>query len=262
MDWYDQNGGWLTRAAWWRPRRVDPLRVRVWLSSPVAWDDHAPITIEGALQFAVVLLETGRLPDDVFAGGDAGRPIRGVDIPIPIADEWIGGRRIACASWGIPAGCAVYSVRWRRKRTRVEALGLDKVMINGGAYKALNIPVGSLVTPWLDFYVRGDAEVIGRLLREVGGLGRDSTRGLGTILGFELDPDPLDRSLLFRGVPQRAIPLVMDGGAYDPRSFAADGWEERVCSTRAPYWVNDKPIHCGCPSLRIERDELALPEAA
>ncbi len=248
MTWDRDNAAWLERAARWAPRSVDPLRLRVWLSSPLAWDGATAITIEGALQFAVVCRETGRMPDDVFNG--APRDVM-IPLPIPVADVTIAGLPIACASWGIAPACAVESIRWRRKRTRAESLGLDKVLIKGGAYKALNIPVGALVAPWLDFYVRGDRGLLTDLFRDVQGLGRDSTRGMGTVLGVEIASDHDDRSLIYRGAPQRALPLVCDGSEYDPRSLAPDTWDERETTTRAPYWKQASLAVCAVPVTSI-----------
>lgn len=249
MSWESDNAGWLARAALrWSPKNVEPLKLRVWLSSPLAFDGATAITIEGPLQFAVICRETGRLPDDVFHGA----PRDGlIPIAIPIEDVEIGDHTIACASWGIAPPIAVEAVRWRRKRARAEFCGQAKVLIKGGPFKALNIPVGALVTPWLDFYVRGDRALLTDLCRDVQGLGRDSTKGMGTVLGVEITSDPEDRSLLFGGAPQRALPLMLDGGEYDPRSLAPDTWDERETTTRAPYWKQSSLTLCAVPALSI-----------
>lgn len=248
MGWLADNASWLARAERWRPRVVEALRLRVWLSSPIAWDGYDPIMIDGALQFAVVMAETGRLPDDVFAGFDEGT---NVDIPIPIEDVVIDGRKVACASIGIPPRIAVETMRWRRKRVRAEQMGVDKLLISGGSFKALNLPIGTLSTPWLDFYVRGDRALILRLLDDLPSLGRDASRGLGTVLGIEVDEDPEDRSLLYRGRPQRCLPVVMDGGDYDVRSYVPDSFEAREAGVRAPYWHARNRAEAAVPSLRI-----------
>lgn len=252
-SWLDAQRPWLDRArARWAPRRVEPLHLRVWLAAPVAYDGRDPITLEGALQAVVVQREAGAPPDDVFALCPHG--VR-VDVPVPIADTTIAGRPIACASIGWPAPYPAHAegMRWRRKRPDAEAYRLDKLMVNGGWGKTLNIPVATLTTPWLDVYVRGDRDLLVELVADTafGGLGRDATRGLGTVLGVEVRPDPDDRSLLHRGAPQRALPLVQDGGPYDARSFAPDTWEERVCPTRAPYWIQADAVRCAVPVVRL-----------
>lgn len=250
MSWLDDNAGWLARAERWRPRVVEPLRLRVWFMSPVAWDGYDPIAIEGALQFLVVIAETGQMPDDVFAGFDE---VSNVDIPVPIEDVEIGGRRIACASVGIPPRIAVETVRWRRKRARSEQMGVDKLMINGGPFKAINLPISTLATPWLDFYVRGDRELILRLCDGLQGIARDSTRGLGSVLGVEVDTDEANRSLVYKACPQRVLPIVMDGGDYDTRSYDPDSFESREAGVRAPYWHIRNRTDAVVPSLRISR---------
>jgi hypothetical protein len=250
VSWKDDNRAWLeTARSRWTPRTAEPLRLRVWFSSPVAFDGHDPPRIEGLLQYIVVCREARGIPSDVFANF----PRRELaDVPIPIQDVEIAGRPIACASIGWPPVIAIEGVRWRRKRARHEAYGgIDRLAISGGWAKSINIPVATLVTPWLDFYVRGDRELIADLCRDLPAVGRDGPRGLGTVLGVELHEDPDDRSLLFCSTPQRSIPLVSDGGAYDPRSYADGTWDERETTTRAPYWVPTTRTLCAVPVLRI-----------
>lgn len=242
---------WLegARTRWHREPFV-PLHVRTWLSAPVSWDGRDAITLDGVLQFAVVLLETGRLPDDVFA--ELPSPSPRIDLPIPIADRDVGGTLIACASWGRPARCAIESLRYRRKRARAEAYNIERVGISGGWAKSLNLPIATLTTPYLDFAVVGNEALVRELLREVGGIGRDHNRGLGSVLGHEVWAVTEDHSLLRDGVPQRSLPLAADGGASDPRRLASSGWEERVVATRAPYWHQTGRVRCAVPIISVE----------
>jgi hypothetical protein len=80
-----------------------------------------------------------------------------------------------------------------------------------GPYKSTNIPVQTLVTPWLDFHMVADRVLVRDLLGEASALGRGYSSGLGTLLGFEYLPDPEDRSLAWRGRPMRSsgMPLVV-----------------------------------------------------
>jgi hypothetical protein len=242
----------LSKSTRWTPRRARPLHLRVWLESPIAWDGRDPITIEGALQHEVVLRATGRDPADVFAGYRGPR----VEIPIPIVDVEIGGRPIACASIGFPpTGTwprpgSVPSLRYRRRRADVDAYGATRITTSAGWAKSLNIPVPTLATPWLDFYVRGDRDLLEDLLRGVGGLGRDNARGLGVVLGTEILPDPEDRSLLYRNVPQRVLPR-MESGPYAASALAPGTWTPRDAATRAPYWMPDTRTTCVCPLLGV-----------
>lgn len=254
-EWLEKNAAWLARAAErWAPRRVEPLRLRAWLASPVVWDSYHPIQLEGALQIPVVMRETGRLPDDVFDGMPHGTI---TDIRVPIADVTIGDWQIACASTGIPPQVAAESSRWRRKRVREDAFGSGMIRINGGPYKSLNLLIPTLSTPWLDFYVRGDREMLAELLRDVGGIGRDSTRGLGSVLGFELDDDPEDRSMLWRGRPQRPLPVVHDGSEFDVSRLEPGSFDRRTSGTRAPYWRRWMATMCAVPVIRIGTQEAA-----
>lgn len=253
--WLERNASWLARAAErWSPRRVEPLRIRVWLASPVSWDGYNTVQLEGALQTVIVMRETGRLPDDVFHGIPHGIY---VDIRVPIADVQIGRWTIACASSGMPPSIAVEATRWRRKRVRPDAFGTGMIRINGGPFKALNLPMPTLATPYLDFFVRGDRELLADLLRDVGGIGRDSVRGLGSVHGIEIDDDPEDRSLVWNGRPQRPIPIVSDGGPFDIRNFDVAHYDVRRSGTRAPYWRSWMATMCAVPVLRVGMMEAA-----
>lgn len=255
MTWLDDNAAWLDRArARWAPRKPEPLRLRIWFSSPIAYDGRNPLTLEGLLQFVVVRRETGRSPDDVFANipqaGDA-------DVQIPIVDETIAGLPIARCSVGWWPSSAVEALRFRRKRADPEQYGLNKVMINGGPYKALNIPVATIVTPYLDFWIDGDRKLLDELLLDAGGLGRDSPRGLGSVLGWEWSEDQEARALLHRGVPMRALPLVEDGSAYDVRRLSPGSFDERIATTRAPYWIQRRARMCVVPVQTVGEESEA-----
>lgn len=236
MTWLDRNGDWLARAAEeWRPRRVEPLRIRVFLrSSGMAYDPYNGIQIEGLLQHVVVMLATGRMPSDVFA--DKPRDIA-TDIQIPVADTVIDGFPIAMASWGHFPREAIESVRWLRKRARTSVLnapsGRGIIVIAGGAYKSLNLPIARMTTAWIDFYVRGDAERLRRLLAAAASIGRH--RGHSEIMCSEITPDERDSSLWVDGHPQRSIPVP----CATP--------EARTTTTRAPYHVAASMTTCLVP---------------
>ncbi len=267
-QWLAENKPWLDRAAaHWSARWPEVMTVRAWLSSPIAWDGYATIQLEGALQAAVIYLETGRTPDEVYAGiGDGFHPPR---IPVAIVrfgpDE---GRPIHLASAGIPPKVAVESIRWRRKRARVDVLGIPgRITVAGGWAKGLNLPVATLTTPWLDFHVFADRERLARLLKEVRGLGRDCTRGLGSVLGCEILECARPSVVMDRGAPLRPLPVVQDGD--DAFVVIAGHWkrvdlsrcEIRPCATMAPYWHRASVELCASPIVRGLSD-LSEREAA
>lgn len=170
--------------------------------------------------------ETRRAPGDVFAGFDGA-----VDIPIPIEHIMVEGESIACASWAVPPPIALESVRWVRKRARAEALGLDRVLIAGGPYKSLNIPHATLATPYLDFYVRGDRELLAELLPDACAIGKGNSIGFGTVFAWDVQCDEDDRSVWRNAAPQRALPAAV-------RSQCREGtYQAREGTLRAPYWV-------------------------
>jgi hypothetical protein len=50
--------------------------------------------------------------------------------------------------------------RMRNKRARLDAFGEGRITLSGGMYKSLRIPTPTLVTPVVDFFVRGDRAMI------------------------------------------------------------------------------------------------------
>ena len=165
----------------------------------------------------------------------------------------VGGLPIPRASIAVAPSVAVEGTRWRRKKARAEVLGLEKVLIAGGPFKSLNIPVWTCVTPYVDVHAVVDLERLRPLLREVSGLGRDATRGLGGILGFELEEQVEDWSWSRAGVLMRPMPAAWDGiGECDPST-----WEMRTTGVRAPYWHHAVRCDAYVPTWWRERTEAA-----
>jgi hypothetical protein len=101
VSWLNDNRPWLEAARTaWAPQNPEPLQVRAWLNSDVAYDGHDGITLEGALQSVVIMRMTGRLPDDVFADCPISTPFDESDVQVPIVDSLLGGWNIARASIG------------------------------------------------------------------------------------------------------------------------------------------------------------------
>lgn len=230
-------GPLLPRADRWLPRRVEHLTIRAWLDSPLAWDPYDGITLDGALQFVVVGLETGLMPDDAFAGYRGPK----IDIPIPIADVELDGAQIALVSWAQPHPEALEDVRFRRRRLRTDAIGGDLVVrMNQGSFKTTQLPTPTLATPYVDFHADGDLDLLRILLSDVAAIGRARAGGLGRILGFEL----LSRAgsaLVRDGRLTRTVPVdTVDD--VDPSSYVI-----REATTRAPYWHRGSRRLCWVP---------------
>lgn len=230
MTWAAENRAWRERAAkHWAPRASEPLRLRAWLGAPVTWDGYDPLTVEGAIQYLVIALETGRIPDDVYYGCPVTAPLQDTDVQIPIVDtDSFGTIPIALASCGIFSPGAVASVRWRRTRPRADYYGVDRVKVSTADMKAHNIPAATVIARYLDFYVVGDRELLKRLLRDVTELGSRRGGGLGRIHGWEVT-EHADWSLygpggqLMRTLPRSAGEEMV-------------GADLRECTLRAPYW--------------------------
>lgn len=238
--WQRRNAPWLDRLRReLTPRDVRPLRVRLWLSQPVASSPDG-LHLDGALSYIAVEAATGRTPGDAFDGYRGSPP----HLQLPLAEVERHGHRFWACSWAFPSPGALESLRYWRKRADVERYGLSptaKVVTSGGAYKSLNIPRASVVAPYLDVFVRGDRDLLGRMLRRLDHLGR---AGLGAVSGIEIDDDPLDRSLVHDGAPQRALPIatMADADAYRDGSYAV-----RDATLRPPYWHRASEALCVVP---------------
>lgn len=235
---------WLDRAReLYLPRAVESLIVRAWFASPVAADVVHGLRLESALGWVVVAHATGEPPPEGFAGVPRGTH---VDIPVPIADVWMEGRPIACASdVQLPGDDAVSEVvRVRRQRTHPEAFAAAKVITSGGPYANAQRPTAALTTPCAWWHVRADRERLEALLSDLHALGKGRAGGLGHVAGWEVLPDPDDASLVRDGRPMRPLP-VRD------REDAAErypGATVREASVRAPSWHRATRCLCVVPA--------------
>lgn len=220
----------------WGPRDDAPLRVTAWMRAPVAFDRGEGLRLEGALAWHVVALVTGAPPREAFGGVGLADY---VDIPVPIADTVLDGWRVAMASDAELAPVACEVVRRRRKKPHPEALGIAKVQTTGGPWKALDIPTAAWSSPVLTWLVRGDAERLRALLREVHALGRGRSGGLGHVDAWEVEPDEAARE----GWRARSLPVasVEDAAARYP------GRDVRVASVRSPAWHRATRALCAVP---------------
>jgi len=236
---------WLHDAAAWLPARAEPLEISALMASPVAIDPQHPLMLEGALGCAVIAAVTGLTPDEVGLGAHAF-----VDVPVPIADGEREGCRVARASQAMGDGLGV--VRYVRKRTRVEALGLAKVA-EVAEFKAFNLPVVAKLYPVLRWYVVGDGAKLEQLLRLVHALGRGRQGGLGAVQGWRVRTAASDWSWTQedptaerRQVPTRPLPVSSKAAAvaeFGPRAEVA-----RI-GYRAPYWHPSVSRLCAVPPL-------------
>lgn len=236
--WQERNRAWLDRLRRdLTPRQVRPLRLRLWLMQPVAWS-HDGLHLDGALSYVAVEAATGRPPADSFVGY-RGPPPR---IQIPLAEETVEGHRLWACSWARPAPEALEGVRYWRKRADVERYNVGgKVVTAGGPYKSLNIPRPVVYTPYLDVSVRGDPDLLRRMVVRLDRLGR---AGLGAISGVEIDDDLDDRSLLHHAAPQRPIPIAT---ASDARAYPDGTYTIREATVRPPYWHRSSETLCVVP---------------
>jgi hypothetical protein len=186
------------------------------------------------------MIETGKTPDDAFAGYTGPK----IDIPIPIADVELNGSKVSLSSWAHPCRSAIEAVRVRRRRLRTDAIGgKSKVRYNQGPFKCAQLPTPILVTPYIDFFVDGDVELLRELLSDSIMLGRSRGGGLGWVYGCEFLPR--DGDVLVRG---GALTRTVPAGSVsdvDPSKYI-----EREATTRAPYWHRATRQMCWVPVMR------------
>lgn len=248
MSWVNRNRQWRERAeANWLPRHPEPIRVRGWFSSPVAWDGYDPLMLEGALQYAVVVRETGRAPDDVYSDCPLSCPLSDAGIQIPISDQLVGGSEfpIAMASGAWFSPDATPTVRWRRRRLRAEYYARATVKAAQGDTKACNLPSATVTALFADWYVCGDRERMTELLQDVTHIGGHRGGGLGLMKGWEVEGT--DRAWWFFGPGgrlMRTMPLA-DGEPTPPLS------DPRESTLRAPYWHPRTRCLCAVPAQRL-----------
>ncbi len=246
MTWAEQNAVWRSSAhRRWSPRSPEPLHVRCWLSSPVAYDGYDPLTIEGALQCAVVLRETGRTPDDVFSACPVRAPLSDTDIAIPIVDDRFGNVPIAMASVGWFSGDARATKRQSWKRADAEYYSKRVVKVAEAANKTQMLLKATVTALYVDFYVCGDRALLTDLLTDVSHLGASRAGGLGELHGVEVHP--CNAKAWFVGPGTRLMRVLPHG-----RHTAHRGsFDTRESTLRAPYWHHRTRELCDVPVQRL-----------
>lgn len=226
----------------WLPRHghTRPLTLRAWLSAPVALPRVGAVCIEGVLQHAMVIAETGHLPGEVFACFP--RHLF-ANLPVPIADVEMHGRAIACASWPRSSPDAHEALIMHTHKPEAEQLGLRKVYITGGEAKPKRVPVPTLAVTWMEWSLLADGARLTALLAGARALAK--WRGaLGSVDRWEVIGASEDYSLLRDGSPARVLPVLDEAEAMErfPRGYVLD--EQ---NTRAPYWHRATRSLVACP---------------
>jgi len=201
--------------------------------------------LEGALQYEVIIRETGRMPDDVFADCPLATPLAETDTAVPIADCRVPGCvfpiAMASAAWLSPD--ATPTVRWRRRKLRAEHYARDTVKASQGDTKACNLPAATVTALYADWYVFGDRERIRALLPDATHIGGKRSGGLGLVHGWEVEPT--DCSWWFTGPGGRLMRALPAGDMLPPMSDLREG------TLRIPYWHPRTRCLCAVPIQRL-----------
>lgn len=252
MSWVRENAGWLSDAREkWSPRGSDRILIRAWLKQPILWDGYDPITIEGGLQSVVCCLHTGCMPDDVFEFCPRDASLEQTDIQIPICDVHVstdlGPVPIACVSSGWFSRDAVQTVRWTRKRPRVENYGAKIVNTASDWAKATNMPRATVTAHYVQFWALGDADLLRCLLPELPNLGAAHSSGAGGVQGWEVIVDHRQEQWPAWQRPDGRLTRTM------PSGFIANAtcFDARPATLRAPYWHKRTMVLCDVPVQQI-----------
>lgn len=247
MSWADSNRQWLATARErWAPSNPEPLILRAWMGSPLAYDSYDPITIEGALQSVVCMRETSRLPDDVYSDCPVSAPLSDTDIQVPIVDTIIGGTPVAHSSVGVFSLDAWAGKRQNWKRARAEHYDRAMVKTAEAGTKTQMVLKATATAAHVDFYVEGDRAKLSDLLSDVTQLGAGRSGGLGSVHGWEVLSSPVRWWWFGPGERlMRALPL----GHVE--SIMSTQYDAREATLRAPYWHPRTRTLCGVPTQRL-----------
>ena len=246
MSWDSDNRWWLDAARKrWSPVSPEPLVLRAWLDAPVACDGYDPLTIEGALQHAVCMRETGRLPDDVYEGCPLNASLESTDIAIPIVDTVVDGLSIANVSIGWFAVDAISTRRQGWKRARADNYGRDLVRLSSAENKTQEVSRATMTASYTEFFANADRSKIEDLLRDIDALGASRSGGLGGVHGWEVLSCSVKAWFVGPGGRlMRALPLT---DATNRATWA----DVREATLRAPYWHPRTRRTCMVPIQRI-----------
>lgn len=204
-----------------------PMRVRAYLATPLACDDVTRVqSLDSALEWAALCDVAGPPSDLAWPRGETAL------LPSPLASTTRAGWDVACCSRA-RVGATREDVRSRRRRPHPELYGPGRIMTNGGPFKALDIPLLTLVTDHIEWHVRGDEERIRALLTRLHCLGRGSGSDLGSVDYWTVERVERDESIERDGMPARAVPVESCERAIERYGDAVEIEEVAV---RGPYW--------------------------
>lgn len=133
------------------------------------------------------------------------------------------GQWVWCASALFPEGPSGETIRFFRKRLRVERIEITSGSPNltNGIYRDWNVPLPLLLTHKLVGYARGNRREVLKALRRITSLGKKRAHGLGKVVSVSVDRIDEDRSVIHEGRTMRWVPHPT-------------GW--RLVRLRPPYW--------------------------
>lgn len=215
---------------------MKPFCVKVMLGTPVALG-HPWLSLDGVLEFLAEQRVFGR---EFYArtstkfrdepgrlGQFAAMLDRWNDVPCASVSHW------PCE---IRAGMQRFY-----KRTELDGFPGRKVHIDGFTFKSVINRAVYLSAPFVEFYGRGQIDMVTDLLRDLTHLGKLVNQGWGSVRSVEVTEMREDRSLTFAGKATRPIPSRLLASCDD---VAMLKWS-------CPYWAREAEP-CAVPGSAVE----------
>lgn len=193
-----------------------PCRIRAWLRSPVVADEWLPL--DGVLLYQQTRYSLGReistLPGVSLLEQPKGGPCVGGKLPIAVVHGKNWYYRCSWAQWGPHVDGQDY---WSKRFDNTLADLVDfrgrrgRIDTGSGAYKGYRMPVFYRSALWVEWFCKGDLDLLAPLVNAVTHLGKKTVQGWGRVLRWEIEPIDHDWSIwkgpkLMRGIPPEDMP--------------------------------------------------------
>lgn len=223
-------------------------RIRFYLSTPLAMPSNkpaAPLMLDGLLGYAWAL-DNGlfKTPAEELPGN-----LVFPDLPL----EKIGERCYAASAMIIPPEASMEPTMLVRHADWAAAMakrGQGDLAYNVGSgwMKGAQEVLWLLVTPYIDFYCRGDLERIKplvRIIQDIGHIGPKRHSGYGRVHGVAVSTKCEDWAVWREGQPTRPLPVAGFQDKLPAGAAPAVDWSTYY----PPYWFMGNATWCYVPPV-------------
>jgi len=222
---------------------LQPLRVTFKMLAPIAVTDY--------IHFDSLVWHAG-LQDQLGSAfwNQTGHEHYNIKLPLKEQTQTLKLDRIVlrkkyyAASVGLYTDGYIEDVQsWRKKCDFPDGMG--KIDIRRGRFKAYDMPLTVIYAPTVTFYAVGNAAEILRLLTtHLTHIGKKRVQGYGRVGEIIVEPIKEDRSILWKGVLQRPIPVTGCPYKFEDPITMYYAW-------RPPYWRISSLTECYMPGSRL-----------